>query len=270
VHANPQGLRLHSSNPLDPVEPSIESDDLVELVPLHKNGVVRIGEGEVEVHLGLARHETLPLQWIDLLVKQALDLALPMRPRRHAGGGGRSEHPVGGKPLSDSSRSAGSILSAEVGRSGVVQADEKLCLTCRECEVACSLSHERECNPHLSRVQVDFDDYRPGFPDVRLCKQCAWPACYYACAARNADPAMSIDPVTGARYVDESKCIGCGACAKACPLTPERPVLRAKKVGKRRVYFKCDLCKDRAQGPVCVQVCPAHSLTFTPADRRRG
>jgi len=156
-------------------------------------------------------------------------------------------------------------------RSGVIQFDDKVCLACRECEVACSLSHEDECNPELARVRIDFNDFVPGCPDARVCKQCDWPACHFACVEKWGDePALKIDPATGARYVDASKCRGCGACAKACPLTPERPVMAYKNVGRKRVYFKCDLCKDRAEGPICVQVCPGQALTYIPAEKRRG
>jgi Fe-S-cluster-containing hydrogenase component 2 len=158
---------------------------------------------------------------------------------------------------------------APVQRSGVIQADEKSCFTCRECEVACSLYHERQCIPELSRIQVVYDDFAPGFAALRLCKQCDWPACYYACAALYEDPALALDPLTGARYVDEAKCRGCGACLRACPLTPERPVIQFKKIGRKKIAFKCDLCRGRAEGPVCVQVCPARCLTYTPAETRR-
>lgn len=161
------------------------------------------------------------------------------------------------------------INAAKVQRSGVIQADENSCLTCRECEVACSLYHEGQCIPTLSRIQVDFDDFSPGFPSIRLCKQCDWPACYYACAALYDDPAMSIDRVTGARYVDAAKCRGCGACVRACPLPPERAVIAFRKVGRSRVYFKCDLCQGRGEGPICVEVCPAKCLAYIPAEARR-
>ena len=155
-------------------------------------------------------------------------------------------------------------------RSGVVRVDESLCLTCRECEVACSLYHEGECNPALSRVRVEFDDFAPGLPCIVMCKQCDWPACYYACAGRWDEPAMSIDAGTGARYVDPEKCRGCGACERACPLTPERTVIGYKKVERRRVYYKCDLCRARAEGPVCVEICPGGALAFLPgAERNR-
>ena len=158
----------------------------------------------------------------------------------------------------------------QVQRSGVIQVNEKLCLTCRECEIACSLFHEGQCNPELSRIRVDFNDFVAGFPDIRVCKQCDWPACYYACAEGWDEPAMRIDERTGARYVDEDRCRGCGACARACPLTPERPVVFPKAVGRKRIHFKCDLCRDRPEGPLCVEICPGGALTFVPAEERRG
>lgn len=153
-------------------------------------------------------------------------------------------------------------------RSGVIQVDVDLCLACRECEVACSLYHEGECNPSLARIRVDFDDFVPGLPAIRVCKQCDWPACVYACMASWTEPAMSIDEATGARFVDAARCRGCGACVRACPLTPERQVMGFKSVLRKRVYFKCDLCFDRPEGPVCVAVCPGGALQFVPAVER--
>jgi len=153
-------------------------------------------------------------------------------------------------------------------RSGVIQVDRNICLTCRECEVACSLYQEGECNPALSRIRVDFDDFVPDFPSLRVCKQCDWPACYYACAALYSEPAIKVDEATAARFIDESLCTGCGACARACPLTPEMEVIFYKAMGRTRVYFKCDLCMGRAEGPVCVQACPSGALSFVPAEKR--
>jgi Fe-S-cluster-containing hydrogenase component 2 len=73
---------------------------------------------------------------------------------------------------------------------------------------------------------------------------------------------MYIDENTGARVIDKEKCTGCGSCAKACPLNPEVNVINFKTVNGRRQAFKCDLCKDRAAGPVCVQTCPTSALVF--------
>ena len=154
-------------------------------------------------------------------------------------------------------------------RSGLIQVDNSRCLACRECEVACSLYHEDECNPHLSRIRVDFDDFVPGLPTVIACKQCDWPACAYACSARWEEPALSIHEATGARAIDPGLCRGCGSCLRACPLTPERSVIGYKQVGRKRTYFKCDLCSSRAEGPVCVQICPGKALTYVTAEERR-
>ena len=156
----------------------------------------------------------------------------------------------------------------QLQRSGVIEVDENLCMTCRECEVSCSLYHEGECNPSLSRIRVWYDDFTPGPPVIVACKQCDWPACYYACAALWDEPAILIDEATGARYIDPEKCRGCDACLRACPLTPERPVIGFKKVDRKRIYFKCDLCHDRADGPVCVQICPGNALRYVPAEER--
>ena len=156
-----------------------------------------------------------------------------------------------------------------VPKSGVIVADTNLCLACRECEVACSLFHESECNPHLSRIHIDFDDFTPGLPTITVCKQCDWPACYFACAAQWEEPAIFIDEKTGARVINPELCRGCGACVRACPLMPERTVISAKKVVKRRIYLKCDLCYNREAGPICVEVCPGEALTYVPAKKNR-
>ena len=174
------------------------------------------------------------------------------------------------------SRNASEVALASQGvipklrRSGVVQVNEKLCLACRECEVACSLFHEGQCNPELSRIRMIANDFVPGLPDIRVCKQCDWPACYYACAAKWEQSAIVIDESSGARAIDESVCRGCAACARACPLTPERSVISSKKVERKRIHLKCDLCRGRDEGPLCVQICPGKALTYVPAQERRG
>ena len=156
----------------------------------------------------------------------------------------------------------------ELQRSGVIEVDGSLCMTCRECQVSCSLYHDGECNPSLARINIRYDDFLPGDPVILVCKQCDWPACYYACASRWDDPALCIDEKTGTRYIDREKCRGCGACLRACPLTPERSVIKFKKSGNKRIYFKCDLCYDRPEGPICVDVCPASALKFIAAEER--
>ena len=153
--------------------------------------------------------------------------------------------------------------------SGVIQVDVTRCLACRECEVACSLYHEGACDPNLSRIHIDFDDFVPGLPTITVCKQCDWPACYFACTAQWGESAIIIDAETGARYIDPALCRGCGACTRACPLMPERQVISFKTVDRKRIYSKCDLCYTREGGPICVAVCPGEALTYKPAKKKK-
>jgi Fe-S-cluster-containing hydrogenase component 2 len=170
--------------------------------------------------------------------------------------------------VSDVTKDSEKIRIVQLPRSGAIEVDVGLCLTCRECEVACSLYHEDECNPSLSRIRIEFDDFYPGAPSILVCKQCDWPACVYACASRWDEPAMSINETTGGRVIDAQKCRGCGACVHACPLTPERQVIQSKRVGRKRICFKCDLCSNRPEGPVCVEICPGEALRFVAASER--
>jgi carbon-monoxide dehydrogenase iron sulfur subunit len=160
------------------------------------------------------------------------------------------------------------VNKPELPMSGIIKVDEHLCLECRECELACSLYHEDECNPHLSRIHVEFDDFIPEFPKIEICQQCDQPECYYACVSLYEDPALYIDPGTGARVIDEAKCTGCGACVEACPLMPEREIIGSREVKDKKVYYKCDLCKGREGGPICVAICPSGSLVFISARER--
>ena len=115
------------------------------------------------------------------------------------------------------------VQAPRLQRSGVIEVDEALCLACRECEVSCSLYHEQECNPSLSRIRVEVDDellLAQGLIDVY-------------------------------------------------PAPPERPVIGFKKVGRKRIYHKCDLCVGRPEGPICVEICPGGALKFVAAEGRR-
>jgi Fe-S-cluster-containing hydrogenase component 2 len=60
--------------------------------------------------------------------------------------------------------------------------------------------------------------------------------------------------------IDE-RCIICGYCRDACP----HEAISYHQ--ERAVYLKCDLCRARVNGPVCVEVCPTGALSLTSAIR---
>lgn len=137
----------------------------------------------------------------------------------------------------------------------VIVVNRGLCSGCLCCQLACSLFHEGECNPALARLDV-FHDPLAGMDNViEVCKQCLAPSCLHACSVPGA---FGVDEATGARVIDEEKCVGCGQCAKACPLNDRGTILRYHP--GRKVYVKCDLCREREGGPLCVEACPWGAL----------
>jgi Fe-S-cluster-containing dehydrogenase component len=64
----------------------------------------------------------------------------------------------------------------------------------------------------------------------------------------------------GVVYIDESECIGCGLCRKACVFEPPRINLDAVAPRETRRARKCDMCRSRPGGPACVQWCPVRCL----------
>lgn len=150
---------------------------------------------------------------------------------------------------------------------GYLVVDPKKCAGCIACMLACSLAHEGETNPSLSRIQIVQSAFKP-FPEditTAICRQCANPLCVKACPTG----ALHIDTANGnVRVVDESLCDGCRACIEACPYPPSRIIWNPE----RNVAMKCDLCagaKYRIEegGPpgrqACVEVCPMRAIEVT-------
>lgn len=128
-----------------------------------------------------------------------------------------------------------------------------LCLGCASCEIACALSHEGSTGPCKTHIKLVLDDFTQLHNDILVCAQCADHPCYEACPKK--DKAMRIDK-RGIVYVDEENCVGCGLCAKACKFDPSRIVIDKKRKKAR----KCDLCRTRPEGPMCIEYCPAKCL----------
>jgi Fe-S-cluster-containing hydrogenase component 2 len=135
---------------------------------------------------------------------------------------------------------------------GYISYNPENCAGCRTCMAVCSLYHEGVVNPELARMQVIVPSIDIFEVEGYTCKQCEGPECLYACPTE----AIHIDEVTGARVIDEEKCIGCRLCLEACPQYPNSPI---RYDPEREICIKCDLCGGE---PLCVKFCPK-SVDFT-------
>lgn len=153
--------------------------------------------------------------------------------------------------------------SSEIQKSGVIFHDPKFCRGCGLCELVCALYHKEVSNPALSGIRILNDRFEFKW-SAEICYQCDQPNCHLYCPTG----AMKIDPKTGARFVDESLCNGCGICINLCPYTEEKNVIRLVTINRKTIALKCDLCRDRPEGPICVEYCTRGALRYIPADIR--
>ena len=128
--------------------------------------------------------------------------------------------------------------------------DSSLCRDCQACTLACSLFHHGECSLELARLRVVKDLAKDSLV-INLCRQCDYPDCIAACP----NEAIRLDEL-GQVILFEGECLQCGACAEACRY---HAIFYNEKLGK---YLKCDLCRGRAEGPACVELCPVGALTL--------
>jgi Fe-S-cluster-containing dehydrogenase component len=138
-----------------------------------------------------------------------------------------------------------------------VTVDVSLCRGCDMCTLACSLHHGGQCSPALARLRVSKAIDRYAFA-IQICRHCDVPHCYDACPVEGA---MERDE-RGVVYIVEENCIACGSCMEACPY--EGIYLHEEL----DVYLKCDMCRGRIGGPICVETCPTGALSL-PGDQGR-
>ena len=144
---------------------------------------------------------------------------------------------------------------------GLLVVDSDRCVGCQRCEINCTLTNDGCTSSYISRVKVTrnlfssrngsglyTDDPWTYFPDT--CRQCEDPACGNACPMK----AIYVD-ANGIRRVDESKCVGCGACTQACPwhMPTVNPITHKSS--------KCIMCG------ACVEGCPSGALSIIPWDK---
>jgi Fe-S-cluster-containing hydrogenase component 2 len=147
-----------------------------------------------------------------------------------------------------------------VSKAALLVHDQKLCVGCGVCEVMCSLYHEGTLGQALARSHIVRHPFTAKHSHI-TCQQCSSPSCFFACPLK--DRAMRIDETTRTAYVDEDECSGCGICVHACPFDPPRIKIKAEK----KVAFKCDLCRGRESGPICIEYCPFQALKIASKNR---
>lgn len=138
----------------------------------------------------------------------------------------------------------------------VMVIDASRCIDCKACLLACRTANTvptgharnwvRQSDPDGNLPKAVFG-FQPG-----ACMHCEKPLCVQACAT-----GATWKAPTGAVLVNRDLCIGCGACAAACPY-------QARYVYQGKVD-KCDYCADRRSQnlePACVDCCPADVRLF--------
>ncbi len=159
------------------------------------------------------------------------------------------------------------------------------CVGCHACTIACKAEWEipaqygrnwvYRLGPAMTSTKIAYT-YYPG-----LCNHCDEPVCVDACPAdrvtmeftdSNSGKTVNMDvtatwkdPFNGTVQIDKKRCLGCGACADACPYGARyvNPDLAADdSFGKAD---KCTFCMSRVgEGlqPACVQTCLADARIF--------
>lgn len=156
--------------------------------------------------------------------------------------------------------------------------DLRKCIGCHACTIACKAEQNVPNNVFWSTV---VEKEIGIFPKVTrlflpiLCNHCRNPWCVDVCPT-----GATYSRKDGIVMMDYDKCIGCRACAEACPYRA-RTFIREnrtifddgktefiKPVAKpieRGVSSKCNFCfhrVDLGKVPACVEVCPTECRTF--------
>ena len=148
--------------------------------------------------------------------------------------------------------------------------DSSRCTACRGCQVACKCWNglpstlEKNGNPSTgsyqspmdlngdTRLLISFHEEAGGDKGVkwafgrRSCQHCTDAPCATICPGG----ALKKDEATGFVSVDESKCIGCGACRKICAHD-------APTIENRKMHIDTNKCVGCGR---CIAVCPMDAI----------
>ena len=177
----------------------------------------------------------------------------------------------GGRDLGVSSTFTAPVVDpGPIGRGGLVESaslnyafliDNRRCIGCHACSVACKVEHEVPLG--VARTWVKYVE-KGVFPETRRtfqvtrCNHCADAPCVEICPTTalytRKDGIVDFDP---------RRCIGCKACMQACPydalyIDP-----------KTDTAAKCNFCAHKVEvglEPPCVTVCPTQAIVAGDTD----
>ncbi len=145
--------------------------------------------------------------------------------------------------------------------------DASACTGCKACQVACKDKNNLPVGVLWRRVfEVSGGQWRQtgnawensvfAYNLSLGCNHCVHPKCAGVCPTD-----AYVQREDGVVFIDESKCMGCGYCAWACPYSVPQ---YNPELGR---MTKCNFCLDElAEGksPACVAACPMRVLDFVP------
>lgn len=158
--------------------------------------------------------------------------------------------------------------------------DLRKCLGCHSCALVCKSRWRVPAAEGRCRLQIHGPGRTPeGLAlafQPRMCNQCDNPPCVPVCPVtplmrrfekgmEKTDMSIAAtwkNPLNGVVEVDPARCIGCGACVKACPY--EARYLKSGPAG-HKTADKCDFCLELlgvGQEPACVGNCLTNAMFF--------
>jgi len=142
-----------------------------------------------------------------------------------------------------------------------VYIDKEVCMGCGICQVFCATLHSKYPDSILKAYKLSehcpiprlYIERRNDISMAVQCQHCDDPICAAACITG----AIYKEKDTGLVLINGEKCIGCYTCLAACPYGAIRE--SGSSVG---LALKCDMCRDKAEIPVCVANCPNEALSY--------
>jgi Fe-S-cluster-containing dehydrogenase component/formate-dependent nitrite reductase membrane component NrfD len=133
--------------------------------------------------------------------------------------------------------------------------DQRTCIGCHACTVACKTEHEIPVGQFRTWVKyVDSGEFPSSTRDfgVLRCNHCTDAPCVEICPTK-----ALFTRADGIVDFDRDRCIGCKGCMQGCPYD-------AIYIDEAtHTAAKCNFCAHRVDSglePACVVVCPTHSI----------